>query len=375
MNTDNSNAVPSVECREAFEKTHGPRPKYDTFDQDQWDYGYECFQEGWNRRTEPQELAKVSDRSPAEVKNDAQVKCPRCGDVLLESNWQSHPCSEKTGPAEVSSEPEWMTRLRNELFLSAAKSNFTLSRDELLYILDRLRQAAIQQEVSNKTSMVEGEREAFEEYASRNGLDLNRMGGGEDYRHIDTWKAWRAWRAGSLNQHSTTGSAAVKEGEAVFEVGFGWLKTETHYPKGTLLYTAPLSTQPVLTASQVDELSPGEVCDQCGFIKTTAQELVDFGRCMAAHPVQGVDEQQAKDAALMDALEEFENRLSQWAQAYPTDIFKVPDWNKAHEVLTANGMTLDGISAANMRHVAIKLDELFNPVRAALSTTKQEGKG
>lgn len=48
-----------------------------------------------------------------------------------------------------------------------------------------------------------------------------------------------------------------------------------------------------------------------------------------------------------DALE----KLQAWADAYPLTIFPEPDFKRAHEVLTANGMTLDAISASNMRHV------------------------
>lgn len=55
-----------------------------------------------------------------------------------------------------------------------------------------------------------------------------------------------------------------------------------------------------------------------------------------------------------DRLEEALHRIVQWADAYPTDIFPVPDADylrRAHEVLTANGMTLDRLSADAMRHV------------------------
>jgi hypothetical protein len=44
-------------------------------------------------------------------------------------------------------------------------------------------------------------------------------------------------------------------------------------------------------------------------------------------------------------------RLSQWTYAYPAVPFPEPDFEKAKEVLSANGMTLDSISASNMRHV------------------------
>jgi hypothetical protein len=52
-------------------------------------------------------------------------------------------------------------------------------------------------------------------------------------------------------------------------------------------------------------------------------------------------------------LEEALQRIVWWADAYPLDIFPVPapaDLQKAHEVLKANGMTIDAISAYSMRH-------------------------
>ena len=54
-----------------------------------------------------------------------------------------------------------------------------------------------------------------------------------------------------------------------------------------------------------------------------------------------------------EKYEEALQRIVDWAGAYPTDIFPVPDddyLNRAHEVLAANGMTLDRISADAMRH-------------------------
>jgi hypothetical protein len=59
------------------------------------------------------------------------------------------------------------------------------------------------------------------------------------------------------------------------------------------------------------------------------------------------EEEQDRLEALEDALYD----IKQWCQAYPLDIFPEPDLKKAHEVLKANGMTLDSISAHAMRHV------------------------
>ncbi len=66
--------------------------------------------------------------------------------------------------------------------------------------------------------------------------------------------------------------------------------------------------------------------------------------------------------ALLDRVAEVYEAIDHWCQAYPTDIFPEPDWKKAHEVLTANGMTLDAISASCMRHVITKIGEMVQPL-------------
>ena len=70
---------------------------------------------------------------------------------------------------------------------------------------------------------------------------------------------------------------------------------------------------------------------------------------------------------LLDRIEVLESAIKglyQWADAYPLDIFPEPDFKKVHKVLTASGMTLDAISASNMRHVITRvkviLDEALN---------------
>lgn len=56
-------------------------------------------------------------------------------------------------------------------------------------------------------------------------------------------------------------------------------------------------------------------------------------------------------------------RIQRWQQAYPVKMFPKPDLKKAQKVLKAAGMTLDAISADNMRHV---LDGIKNIVKTAL---------
>jgi len=52
-----------------------------------------------------------------------------------------------------------------------------------------------------------------------------------------------------------------------------------------------------------------------------------------------------------ERYEEALQRIVQWADAYPLDIFPEPDFKRVNEVLTAAGMTVDAISASAMRHV------------------------
>ena len=54
-----------------------------------------------------------------------------------------------------------------------------------------------------------------------------------------------------------------------------------------------------------------------------------------------------------EEMEEALQRIVQWADAYPTDIFHEPsaeESHRAHKLLTANGMTLDAFSASMGRH-------------------------
>lgn len=52
-----------------------------------------------------------------------------------------------------------------------------------------------------------------------------------------------------------------------------------------------------------------------------------------------------------DRLESALLKIAQWGDAYPLSVFPEPDLKKAAEILKAGGMTLDAISASNMRHV------------------------
>ena len=67
-----------------------------------------------------------------------------------------------------------------------------------------------------------------------------------------------------------------------------------------------------------------------------------------------------------DAL--FES-IKNWCEAYPISVFPEPDFKKAHEVLKANGMTLDAISASNMKHVITQVQKMIDTAIRARGNT------
>ena len=60
--------------------------------------------------------------------------------------------------------------------------------------------------------------------------------------------------------------------------------------------------------------------------------------------------------------------ISNWARAYPLDIFPEPDFVRVHELLAAGGITLDSVSASNMRHVVEGVGKI---ARAALDESEE----
>lgn len=62
-----------------------------------------------------------------------------------------------------------------------------------------------------------------------------------------------------------------------------------------------------------------------------------------------IDRLTTRNEELKEALQ----RIVEWSRAYPLSVFPEPTqeyYDKAHKVLTENGMTIDRISAAAMRH-------------------------
>jgi len=78
-------------------------------------------------------------------------------------------------------------------------------------------------------------------------------------------------------------------------------------------------------------------------------------------------EQGRRDRAReVEELTEALQRIAQWCEAYPTEVFHEPspeECQRAHKLLTNNGMTLDAFSASMARHC---LHGIGNIARGAL---------
>lgn len=81
------------------------------------------------------------------------------------------------------------------------------------------------------------------------------------------------------------------------------------------------------------------------------------------HPAIAGD---AEDAARLDRMESALDQIQAWASAYPIGMFPEPDWAASAKVLNDAGLSLDAISAANMRHVITRVQEIAdNAMRAS----------
>jgi hypothetical protein len=84
-----------------------------------------------------------------------------------------------------------------------------------------------------------------------------------------------------------------------------------------------------------------------------AEEKLHYANGVADLAMKHRDEAEATVADLEGRLERAHvalQEIARWSEAYPLDIFPEPDFAKAHQVLKANGMTIDAISASAVRH-------------------------
>jgi hypothetical protein len=72
---------------------------------------------------------------------------------------------------------------------------------------------------------------------------------------------------------------------------------------------------------------------------------------------------------LTEALEQ----IAEWARAYPLTVFPEPDFAKACVLLEAGGITLDAVSASNMRHVVMEVAAIARRALAAVPPDLEGG--
>ena len=102
-----------------------------------------------------------------------------------------------------------------------------------------------------------------------------------------------------------------------------------------------------------------------GYLKGGSIRVSDMRtEAIASTSTQWLDNKltEAKTEALeaMENQEEILHKINDWIVAYPLNIFPEPDFKKAAQVLKDAGMTLDAISASNMRHVLKGIAEIIN---------------
>ena len=65
-----------------------------------------------------------------------------------------------------------------------------------------------------------------------------------------------------------------------------------------------------------------------------------------------------KNERVRETLEQIQT----WVRAYPVKVFPEPDFKEAHEALQSAGLSLDEVSASNMRHVLSGVDRIIKQV-------------
>jgi hypothetical protein len=77
------------------------------------------------------------------------------------------------------------------------------------------------------------------------------------------------------------------------------------------------------------------------------EDIADKSQERAIDAIQQNVELEASADRMEDALQ----RIVQWADAYPLDVFPEPNWIMVKVLLKDSGESLDAVSASNMRHV------------------------
>lgn len=98
---------------------------------------------------------------------------------------------------------------------------------------------------------------------------------------------------------------------------------------------------------------------------TEAQATIARQQVMLDRALESNGDMMVRIGKLEEALRE----IVQWSDAYPTEVFPEPDFARAAAALSAVSMSLDVVSASNMRHAT---KGVGNIARAALAQGKED---
>lgn len=73
-----------------------------------------------------------------------------------------------------------------------------------------------------------------------------------------------------------------------------------------------------------------------------------------------IDDEIEKLQSNLETMEEKLNRIRQWCEVYPLGVFPEPDMERVRRALEAVGITIDSVSASNMRHVVQGIQKIIN---------------
>ena len=90
-----------------------------------------------------------------------------------------------------------------------------------------------------------------------------------------------------------------------------------------------------------------------------------LGRSVIEEAADRIEQLTAERDRLREALEQ----IAQWSEAYPTEVFPEPDFARAAAALASSGMSIDAVSASNMRHATNGVGKI---ARAALKGESHE---
>lgn len=112
----------------------------------------------------------------------------------------------------------------------------------------------------------------------------------------------------------------------------------------------------------VDETVCSEAADCIEALTAERDAAEHLARMRKAFIEEARDERDAAEAE-RDRMRQALEQIAQWSEAYPTEVFPEPDFAQATAALASSGMSIDAVSASNMRHATKGVGKI---ARAAL---------